>query len=139
MNNEHDDWVVPPHYGWWIVRMGCLIPVSVIHAYTQGHHGLAVVSAIACATTLLYWSKPTRGVRRALDIVVIQLCLLGHLAHAWRSDVWWDYVAITGMAASTYPAGYALQVAGCLGPAMACHVILHGLVFTANNYLYWFS
>ncbi len=133
------EWVVPAHYGQWIVRMGYLIPISILHAYLRGHIVLAACSVAGCTTTILYWSKPTRGFRRTLDLIVIQLSLWSHLNHAWKSNVWFDYLTLITCAAATYPVGHALQAKGYLDLAMSCHVILHIFVFIANNYLYLYS
>jgi hypothetical protein len=134
--SEREEWIVSPHHGRWILWVSLLIPVSAAHATYRSLYMLAAADILGFLTTINYWRRPVCGIRRTTDIVCILFAWILHIWWAWSCKHWWTYVGLVSCGATIYPVSYLVQWAGYTDTAMACHVVLHGVVFVSNNLVY---
>jgi accessory gene regulator protein AgrB len=87
-------------------------------------------------SSINYWRKPTKGIRRNMDISCVLTALLYHVYVAYSNKNWFEYFTLVTGALSTFPVGYLLQYKGYVDYAMVCHVILHILAVASNMALY---
>ena len=131
-------WVVSPEHGQMIVQISyLLIPTTFLHAIYCQRYFLSVWEFAGFLSSVLYWRKPTYGLRRNIDICIIQIAIFTHLYFAWVNDVWYRYVSILSFGLLLYPISHVLQYNGYLRESMICHCVLHCVAFLSSNTLYY--
>lgn len=102
-------------------------------------HGLTVLPFWTYGvgiTTLLYWSDPVRGWRRATDMTWTGCALIAHLIWAWFSRYWLQYYLLVAAALGCYPVSNWLHERGHISAGIAVHGLLHVLANAGNYVLY---
>ena len=133
-----DIFVVPPEYGQWIVNISTLlIPPSLFHALycNQFLHSFCCFTGLC--TSVVYWRKPTYGLRRQVDIACMVAALATHMYSAWNTHAWWPYISLVSIGASIYPLSFYVQSKGFVRESMMLHLVLHFFAFLSNNTLYY--
>lgn len=132
-----DELVLPPDLSrilWWT---SWLTFGSGLYAVWRGAYGLAVLTMAIFLTSINYWRWPDRGLRRYVDMTVVQVGLVGHLVAAVAVGSW-GYCLLTGLGAACYLVGEAAHRRGPEGwrASTAWHAGLHVLANIGNLVLY---
>ena len=94
--------LLPPDQHWFLWRLSWLALVSAVYATARGLWDLCWTSWLVLGTSLLYWSKPTRGGRRALDVTMVQIAFWWQLYRAWGAEFAAPFYAISGVGCAFY-------------------------------------
>lgn len=114
---------------WWAVGTGLL---GISHGKTLAGTGVLIGSAIAAT----YWSNPTFGLRRTIDMTWVQILLWPHLFYAWWSPVCATYYGISALGALAYAASWVLMRRGDTRGAMYAHMLLTACANLSLTVLY---
>lgn len=129
--------VLPPRQAQLIVNAAWLSAASGAFAWWRGHADLALVPLSVCATSLLYWRAPTLGLRRRIDICVVQLGLWWQLWRAAGADYGGWYVLLTSIGIASFLLGvYCSRVLKSTWASTFLHIGVHVLGNAANVILY---
>lgn len=90
--------VLPPQFSRRILFVAQFIWLSIITAITYELYFCALVCFTVWVTSINYWSHPTKGIRRTIDIICASLGFLYHLVLAYGSlyQVQYYMVVLTG-------------------------------------------
>jgi hypothetical protein len=120
----------------YIQKLAWLSIISSVVAAYRGHYDLCVAVSGVGATSLLYWSKPTYGLRRTIDISYVAASLLFHMWKATTATNKIPYFGIKIMAMLCYPIGCYYQKHNLSWAACFWHGGIHILGNIANIILY---
>lgn len=131
----HDGLVLQPLYSRRLLLTSCLAPLSAALALSLRLPGMAVVPAAVFVTSVNYWRRPTRGMRRRVDCAVT---LAGfwyqcNRARALRLPHAIPYCVLTSVAGLCYRAA---RRSDKQEEASFCHAGLHVFANAANVALY---
>jgi hypothetical protein len=110
-----------------LLASSSLTLVSVAASLRCGQTSFAVAQAAVFASSVNYWRRPIRGVRRNLDVITV---LVSGAYHVWRSsESRWQRAYLS--AASVAVCCYARARRGGLR-STAWHAALHVVAYAAN-------
>ena len=127
--HSHEESRIIQGMSWWAVGTGLL---GISHGKTLAGTGVLIGSAIAAT----YWSNPTFGMRRTIDMTWVQILLWPHLFYAWWSPVRSIYYGISVAGAAAYAASWVLMRRGDTRGAMIAHMILTACANLSLTVLY---
>lgn len=115
----------------WLALFG-----AIIAAY-KNYYAMSILSLIVWGTSLLYWSNPTYGIRRNIDIFFV-MCALGlHLWNAFYSTHKIPYYILTTIGVAFYSVGAYYQRHNLAWAACFFHGGVHVLAHISNLILYF--
>jgi len=127
---------VPAQHAAALRALALLSLLSALLALARGHASLAPAPLAVAATSLLYWARPTPGgLRRALDVGVVQLALLYQTARALRGAARRGaYLLALAPGLAAFPLSVLLdRRAQARGESSAAATLLHGAVHVFGN------
>ena len=128
--------VCPIDQARYIQKLAWLSLMSGGVAAYRGYYDLCVAVTGVWATSLLYWSKPTHGVRRTIDISYVMGSLLFHMWKASSASNRVPYFIVKLMAMACYPIGCYYQNRNLSWAGCFWHGGIHILGNVANIILY---
>lgn len=132
-----DDLILSPDLARILWYTSWLTLGSGLYAVWRGAYALAVLTLAIFLTSINYWRWPDRGLRRYVDMGVVQIGLVGHLVAAVVTGSW-GYCLLTGLGMACYFVGEAAHQRGPEGwrTSTMWHAGLHVLANAGNVVLY---
>ena len=100
-----DELVLPQDLSWILWWTSWMTFGSGLYAVWRGAYGLAALTMAIFLTSINYWRWPDMGLRRYVDMTVVQVGLVGHLVAAVAVGSW-GYCLLTGLGGLCFSAGW---------------------------------
>ena len=129
--------IVPQDHGYYMCMMSSLFLLSGIYAFTRGNYGFAIGPLGVWINSVNYWSNPTYGLRRNIDICWGLFALTCTAFNAYKSihGLTWTYIMFSSLLVF-YPLGWLLYMSEYFWFATIAHSMLHVFPNLANVILY---
>jgi hypothetical protein len=117
--------ILPLEHAWflWYSSLSCLLTIG--GSIITGHYDVTVVSSSVLSTSLLYWSYPTYGFRRTLDMTVVQAGVWYMIWQAYGTPYALLYYGCIGLCMASYAGSLLLFRRGYIWPSTYLHSYVH--------------
>ena len=129
-----DDIAVNP-YNHLLYKSSYLSVIPVCYAIYRQNLGYSFTICSVLCTSLLYWKKPTRGLRRNIDMIVVNSVFVYHSYKAIGTKYARKHYLWNGMGILCYGLSWFFQFKNHLLAANIMHMLLHIFANVSNIYL----
>ena len=134
-DQECKEYITPLVHGYFICGLSSCSLMSSIYGF-QRNVTVSYVSLSVFITSVNYWRKPTRGIRRNIDIMAVGFGLVTHLYSSTKTTQLRMYGTSMGICGGLYGLSWCLYKKGYLWASTISHGLIHVSANIANVLLY---
>jgi len=134
-DQECEEYITPSLQGYFICGLSSSSLMSSIYGF-QRNMTLSYVQMSVFITSVNYWRKPTRGIRRNIDIMAVIIGISAHLYSSTKTNQLRMYGTSMCICGGLYGLSWCLYKKGYLWASTISHGLIHVSANIANVLLY---
>ena len=134
-DQECEEYITPSFQGYFICGLSSCSLMSSIYGF-QRNMTISYVPLGVFITSVNYWRKPTRGIRRTIDIMAVLTAISVHLYISLKTNQHRMYMGNMFVCGGLYGVSWYLYKKGYIWSSTISHGLIHVSANIANVLLY---